>query len=156
MQNPIPSRPQPALHHTANARQITFSDGPFNNVIDDAQNIPMMPNGSVGFNAAPQPQIPTQMQQGMSAQGTIPLSVLIDFVVQKTYHEITVMADLLPGKNDQGRKTTIVNFCSKTRQLFIRILALVKWASSVTKVVRCSDISTFLDRQVCTTLSKYY
>ena len=136
---------QPSHHNPPNARQITFSEGPFTN-IEEPQSIPqMMQNGSGVFNNAQQPH----MQQGMPAQGTIPLSVLIDFVVQKTYHEITVMADILPSKNDQARKTSIVNFCSKTRQLFIRILALVKWASSVTKVVRCSDISTFLDRQVC-------
>ena len=136
---------QPSHHNPPNARQITFSEGPFTN-IEEPPSIPqMMQNGSGVFNNSQQPH----MQQGMPGQGTIPLSVLIDFVVQKTYHEITVMADILPSKNDQARKTSIVNFCSKTRQLFIRILALVKWASSVTKVVRCSDISTFLDRQVC-------
>ena len=79
---------------------------------------------------------------------TIPMSTLIDFVVAKTYHDITVMSEILPSKNDMERKTTIVEFSTRTRQLFVRLLSLVKWASSVGKVVRCSDISNFLDRQV--------
>ena len=36
---------------------------------------------------------PQQMQQPMP--GTIPLSQLIDFIVQKTYHDLTVLSELL-------------------------------------------------------------
>lgn len=79
---------------------------------------------------------------------SIAMSTLIDFIVSKTYHELTVMAEILPSKTDLERKTAIVDFSSRTRQMFIRLLSLVKWASSVGKVARCSDISTFLDRQV--------
>uniref|UniRef100_H2ZNS6 Mediator of RNA polymerase II transcription subunit 14 n=1 Tax=Ciona savignyi TaxID=51511 RepID=H2ZNS6_CIOSA len=84
-----------------------------------------------------------QMQGG----GTIPLSLLVEFVVHKTYHDITVMADLLPGKSDLERKIAVVQFATKYRQLFIRLFSLVKWASSVDKVVKCGDISSFLDHQ---------
>lgn len=44
----------------------------------------------------------------------------------------------LPRKTDMERKVEIVQFASRTRQLFIRLLALVKWASSATKVDKCS------------------
>ena len=35
------------------------------------------------------------------------------------------------------RKIEIVQFASRTRQLFIRLLALVKWANSASKVDKC-------------------
>lgn len=40
----------------------------------------------------------------------------------------------LPRKTDMERKIEIYNFSARTRQLFIRLLALVKWASSASKV----------------------
>ena len=36
-----------------------------------------------------------------------------------------------------NRKIEIVTFASRTRQLFIRLLALVKWANSASKVDKC-------------------
>lgn len=50
----------------------------------------------------------------------------------------------LPSKSDRERKIEIYNFSARTRQLFIRLLALVKWANSASKVdksavsVRCA------------------
>jgi mediator of RNA polymerase II transcription subunit 14 len=66
--------------------------------------------------------------------GQISLSVLIDMIVQRTYHELTILAELLPRKTDMERKVEIFNFASRTRMLFIRLNALVKWASSASKV----------------------
>jgi mediator of RNA polymerase II transcription subunit 14 len=40
----------------------------------------------------------------------------------------------LPRKTDMERKVEIYNFAARTRQLFIRLLALVKWANSASKV----------------------
>nr|CAB3263726.1 mediator of RNA polymerase II transcription subunit 14-like [Phallusia mammillata] len=98
--------------------------------------------------SVPQNQVmPANTNQNLPPPGTIPLNTLIEFVVHKTYHDITVMADLLPSKTDMERKIAIVQFTTRTRQLFIRLLSLVKWASSVGKVVKCSEISSFLDRQ---------
>lgn len=74
-------------------------------------------------------QTPSQHQPGQ-----ISLSVLIDMIVQRTYHELTILAELLPRKTDMERKVEIFNFASRTRMLFIRLLALVKWASSASKV----------------------
>ncbi|XP_074645605.1 mediator of RNA polymerase II transcription subunit 14-like isoform X2 [Tubulanus polymorphus] len=88
--------------------------------------------------AAPHPQ---------AGGGTISLATLIDFIVQRTYHEITVLSELLPRKTDMERKIEIVQFASRTRQLFVRLLALVKWANSAGKVDRCGLISNFLDQQ---------
>uniref|UniRef100_A0A4W3IW67 Mediator of RNA polymerase II transcription subunit 14 n=1 Tax=Callorhinchus milii TaxID=7868 RepID=A0A4W3IW67_CALMI len=44
-------------------------------------------------------------------------------------------------------KIEIVQFASRTRQLFVRLLALVKWASNAGKVEKCAMISNFLDQQ---------
>lgn len=45
------------------------------------------------------------------------------------------------------RKIEIYKFSARTRQLFVRLLALVKWASSATKVDRSAHIMGFLDKQ---------
>ncbi|XP_055926040.1 mediator of RNA polymerase II transcription subunit 14-like isoform X1 [Argiope bruennichi] len=81
------------------------------------------------------------------ANNTISLARLIDFILQRTYHELTVLAELLPRKTDMERKIEIVQFASRTRQLFIRLLALVKWAASASKVEKCASIMSFLDKQ---------
>ncbi|XP_023219267.1 mediator of RNA polymerase II transcription subunit 14-like [Centruroides sculpturatus] len=74
-----------------------------------------------------------------SGGGNISLGRLIDFVLQRTYHELTVLAELLPRKTDMERKIEIVQFASRARQLFVRLLALVKWAASASKVEKCND-----------------
>uniref|UniRef100_A0AAY4EDR9 Mediator of RNA polymerase II transcription subunit 14 n=1 Tax=Denticeps clupeoides TaxID=299321 RepID=A0AAY4EDR9_9TELE len=73
---------------------------------------------------APQPPPP-----GAPATQGVRLSVLIEFLLQRTYHEITLLAEL---------KIEIVQFASRTRQLFVRLLALVKWASNAGKVEKCA------------------
>jgi hypothetical protein len=47
----------------------------------------------------------------------------------------------LPRKTDLERKIEIYNFSARTRQLFVRLLALVKWANSASKVDK-SAVST--------------
>ncbi|CAG2112067.1 unnamed protein product, partial [Medioppia subpectinata] len=84
---------------------------------------------------------------GFQSTPTVPLSRLIEFAIQRTYHELSVLADLLPRKTDMERKIEIVSFASRTRQLFVRLLALVKWAGSASKVDKCATIVQFLDRQ---------
>ncbi|CAG0893105.1 unnamed protein product [Darwinula stevensoni] len=80
-------------------------------------------------------------------QGSVPLSLLMEFIIQRTYHELAILADLLPRKTDMERKVEIVQFATRTRKLFVRLLALVKWAASVSKVERCAAITAFLDKQ---------
>ncbi|XP_046742942.1 mediator of RNA polymerase II transcription subunit 14 isoform X1 [Diprion similis] len=79
--------------------------------------------------------------------GSISLGILIDFIIQRTYHELTVLAELLPRKTDMERKIEIYNFSARTRQLFVRLLALVKWANSASKVDKSAHIMAFLDKQ---------
>uniref|UniRef100_A0A452GQC7 Mediator of RNA polymerase II transcription subunit 14 n=1 Tax=Gopherus agassizii TaxID=38772 RepID=A0A452GQC7_9SAUR len=78
------------------------------------------------------------------------LSTLIDFLLHRTYAELTVLADLLfnlPRRYNENLKIEIVQFASRTRQLFVRLLALVKWANNAGKVEKCAMISSFLDQQ---------
>ena len=76
--------------------------------------------------------VPLHQQQ--AGGGQVSLSFLIEMMVQKIYHELTILAELLPRKTDMERKEEIFNFSSRTRMLFVRLLALVKWASSAGKV----------------------
>ena len=89
----------------------------------------------------------TNMPQEGNRGGSISLGLLIDFIIQRTYHELTVLAELLPRKTDMERKIEIYNFSARTRQLFVRLLALVKWANSATKVEKSAHIMAFLDKQ---------
>ncbi|XP_060079924.1 mediator of RNA polymerase II transcription subunit 14-like [Ylistrum balloti] len=91
-----------------------------------------------------QVQVPPGVPQG---GGTIALDILINYIIQRTYHDLTVLSELLPRKTDMERKIEIVQFATRTRQLFIRLLALVKWASSATKVDKCSEICNLLEQQ---------
>nr|VZI42722.1 unnamed protein product [Spirometra erinaceieuropaei] len=53
----------------------------------------------------------------------------------------------LPSKTDLEKKIELAKFFSRTRNLFIRLEALVKWANSASKVDKCEKISNFLDEQ---------
>uniref|UniRef100_A0A671T4M7 Mediator of RNA polymerase II transcription subunit 14 n=1 Tax=Sinocyclocheilus anshuiensis TaxID=1608454 RepID=A0A671T4M7_9TELE len=82
-----------------------------------------------GPSSAPQPP------PGASATQGVRLSLLIEFLLQSD-----LFCSLV-------RKIEIVQFASRTRQLFVRLLALVKWASNAGKVEKCAMISSFLDQQ---------
>jgi mediator of RNA polymerase II transcription subunit 14 len=79
--------------------------------------------------------------------GMISLAKLIDYIIQRTYHELTVLAELLPRKTDMERKIEIYNFATRTRQLFVRLLALVKWANSASKVEKSAVMLNFRTKQ---------
>lgn len=53
-------------------------------------------------------------------------------------YEMYALFYRLPRKTDMERKIEIVQFASRTRQLFIRLLGLVKWAASASKVEKCA------------------
>lgn len=56
---------------------------------------------------APVEMLQQQNQVALPANnqgGSISLSMLIDFIVQRTYHDLTVLAELLPRKTDMERK----------------------------------------------------
>ncbi|XP_049856745.1 mediator of RNA polymerase II transcription subunit 14 [Schistocerca gregaria] len=94
-----------------------------------------------------QTPVANNVPQEASRGGSISLGILIDFIIQRTYHELTVLAELLPRKTDMERKIEIYNFSARTRQLFVRLLALVKWANSASKVDKSAQIMAFLDKQ---------
>ena len=136
--------------------------GPMGNSMDQMQQHMMAP---VSGGGQPQPQQQQQIvpvQNGHSALATAPqqlaptgppqvsLALLIEFIVQRTYHDLTVLAELLPRKTDTERKIEIFNFASRTRMLFVRLLALVKWAGSASKVDKCVSIVNFCERSAQT------
>ena len=88
-----------------------------------------------------------QVPPNPNQQPQVSLSVLIEYLVQKVYHELNVMAELLPRKTDMERKVMIFQYAARARMLLVRLLALVKWASSASKVDKCNKIMDFLDRQ---------
>lgn len=92
-------------------------------------------------------QLPMPSGPPQGGGGTIALNTLIDYIIQRTYAEMTVLSELLPRKSDMERKIEIVQFAQKTRQLFVRLLALVKWANSASKVDKCGEICNFLEQQ---------
>ncbi|XP_018102122.1 mediator of RNA polymerase II transcription subunit 14 isoform X1 [Xenopus laevis] len=102
---------------------------------------------SGGPTSVPQPPPPGSVVPSTAATHGYRLSTLIEFLLQRTYQELNVLADLLPRKSDMERKIEIVQFASRTRQLFVRLLALVKWANNAGKVEKCAMISNFLDQQ---------
>uniref|UniRef100_A0A5S6R235 Mediator of RNA polymerase II transcription subunit 14 n=1 Tax=Trichuris muris TaxID=70415 RepID=A0A5S6R235_TRIMR len=102
----------------------------------------MHADGEDPLAAYPLPSIP--VNQGPPF---IAFAVLLDFAVQKAFQDLTILADLLPKKSDLERKTSIAQFANGTRQLFIRVLAILKWARCGAKVDMCTGIQCFLDQQ---------
>ena len=136
--------------------------GPMGNSMDQMQHPMLAPVGGGGGAGGGTPQQTQQQQQIVPVQNGPPvapppagppqvsLALLIEFIVQRTYHDLTVLAELLPRKTDTERKVEIFNFASRTRMLFVRLLALVKWAGSASKVDKCVSIVNFCERSAQT------
>lgn len=95
---------------------------------------------------------PSAMMQMPPANGQMPTQMvsigdLLELAIKKTYRELSLLAELLPRKTDMERKIEIMLFANRNRQLFVRLMALVKWAGSASKVEKCSQIVSFLDKQ---------
>lgn len=78
---------------------------------------------------------------------SISLAQLLDFAIQHTYHELTVLTELLPKKNDAAKKISIVQFAHSTRLKFAKLLAIVKWVKMSKKFDSLPKICYFLDQQ---------
>uniref|UniRef100_A0A8C6E1I9 Mediator of RNA polymerase II transcription subunit 14 n=1 Tax=Moschus moschiferus TaxID=68415 RepID=A0A8C6E1I9_MOSMO len=118
--------------------------------LENHQLVPPGGSGSGGPASAPAPPPPGAAVAAAAAAAASPgyrLSTLIEFLLHRAYSELMVLTDLLPRKSDVERKIEIVQFASRTRQLFVRLLALVKWANNAGKVEKCAMISSFLDQQ---------
>lgn len=75
----------------------------------------------------------------------IPLSILLESAIQRTYHQLMIMTDMLQATSDKERKIKIVAYSCKTRLLFMRIYALVKFLKSAH--INVTNILNFLDQQ---------
>eukprot|EP00069_Balaena_mysticetus_P010091 bmy_20535T0 len=107
--------------------------------------------GSGGPASAPAPPPPGAAVAAAAAAAASPgyrLSTLIEFLLHRAYSELMVLTDLLPRKSDVERKIEIVQFASRTRQLFVRLLALVKWANNAGKVEKCAAYSKLIYQKV--------
>lgn len=145
--------------------------GPMGNNMDQLQQHMMAPGGGGGGQGQSQQQQIVPVQNGAAAHPAVQqvggpagamaappptgppqvsLALLIEFIVQRTYHDLTVLAELLPRKTDTERKIEVFNFASRTRMLFVRLLALVKWAGSASKVDKCVSIVNFCERSAQT------
>lgn len=78
---------------------------------------------------------------------TISLGLLLDFAIQNTVHELTVLSELLPKKKENDRKISVVQFAHSTRMVFVKLLAIVKWLKISKKFEPLASIRFFLDQQ---------
>jgi mediator of RNA polymerase II transcription subunit 14 len=88
------------------------------------------------------PQVPTSQ-----SPPSINLDVLLDFAIQQTFHELTVLSELLPKKKETDRKISVVQFAHSTRVIFVKLLAIVKWVKISKRFEPLSNICHFLDEQ---------
>nr|XP_027196694.1 mediator of RNA polymerase II transcription subunit 14-like [Dermatophagoides pteronyssinus] len=94
----------------------------------------------------PMSQVNTTNGQMVSTP-MVSIGNLLELAIKKTFRDLSLLAELLPRKTDMERKIEIMLFANRNRQLFVRLLALVKWAGSASKVEKCSQIVSFLDKQ---------
>ncbi|PKU39489.1 hypothetical protein llap_10209 [Limosa lapponica baueri] len=75
------------------------------------------------------------------------LSRVVDNLPKGWLHSVSSGSPTTAPMDNCIEKIEIVQFASRTRQLFVRLLALVKWANNAGKVEKCAMISSFLDQQ---------
>ena len=88
------------------------------------------------------------VQQTASNQPQVSLSLLIEYLVQKVYHELNVLAELLPRKTDMERKVMIFQFASRTRMLFVRFV-LIFLTFKITHNIFTNILCNFQKIQTC-------
>lgn len=77
----------------------------------------------------------------------IALSYLLDFSIQFTYHELSILTELLQKKSESDRKISLAHFARSTRLIFMKLYALVKWVKKSKKFEELDNICFFLDQQ---------
>lgn len=85
-----------------------------------------------------------------TAPKTIRLLDMIDTLIQKSYHDLVVLAEVELNRgttSDMDKKIAIMKYLSRTRNYFIRFLALLEWSSSMSKVEKCFQIVDYLEEQ---------
>ncbi|EDV28899.1 uncharacterized protein TRIADDRAFT_52232 [Trichoplax adhaerens] len=84
---------------------------------------------------------------GSHGKQKIKLSTLMDFIIQKAYHDLNVLTEILPRKGDVERKIAIYRYSASMRQQFVRLLAIVKWATKAEKIEKCFQLCDFLEQE---------
>ena len=82
-----------------------------------------------------------------NGEQTISLAVLMDFAIQQTLYELTILSEMLPIKDQPERKKAIVRFAHGTRLMFVKVLSIVKWLRQSKKFEPLSSICYVLDQQ---------
>lgn len=55
------------------------------------------------------------------------LATILQTAIQRTYHQLMIMMETFPHMSDTEKKIKILAYACRTRQLFMRIYALVKF-----------------------------
>eukprot|EP00039_Didymoeca_costata_P007050 m.95872 g.95872 ORF g.95872 m.95872 type:complete len:1210 (+) comp13520_c0_seq2:277-3906(+) len=95
----------------------------------------------------------------MATVNIIPLAHLLDMVVQKAYHELMMLVDMLPSYDDATRKKKLLDFIHMNRGRFMRLLVILKWLPQGEKARVCVDILNDLEKKsslFTTTADKLY
>ncbi|KAI8057075.1 mediator complex subunit MED14-domain-containing protein [Syncephalis plumigaleata] len=82
-----------------------------------------------------------------SSEGMVPLRLLIDRLTAKAYTDLQNLVEIMPGMPDSERKRHLLDYIVQTRQAFIRLLVLVRWAANASNIQRCQDIMGYLRQQ---------
>ncbi|RMZ95698.1 mediator of RNA polymerase II transcription subunit 14-like [Brachionus plicatilis] len=73
------------------------------------------------------------------------LASILQTAIQRTYHQLMIMMETFPHMSNTEKKIKILAYACRTRQLFMRIYALVKFIK--TAHINVSNILSFLDQQ---------
>jgi hypothetical protein len=77
----------------------------------------------------------------------ITFNYLLDFAIQFTYHEFSILTELLQKKSESDRKISLAHFARSTRMMFLKIYAIVKWVKKSKKFEQLDNICYFLEQQ---------
>lgn len=118
--------------------------------IEDAQ-----PNTTLEVNTNNNNQVDEQAVEKFSlpqapaeyGSRTIALNYLLDFAIQFTYHELSILTELLQKKSESDRKISLAHFARSTRLIFLKLYAIVKWVKKSKKFDQLDNICFFLDQQ---------
>lgn len=65
-------------------------------------------------------------QESEEHPSVVPLSQLVDYSVSLSYRHITHLVNTLPGKEESHRRAQLVGFIFYSRQLLLRLKAIVR------------------------------
>lgn len=75
------------------------------------------------------------------------VSTLLHRVIDSTYSALVGIAENLGDKSDAEKKRMLYNFFESSRQQFVRVLVLARWARGVTSVTRAQEIAAMINVQ---------